>query len=169
MANKRLSLTDKESILDYKYLSSIITYNEDTGEFLWKTDRHPMKQGDIAGTLDNRGYRRIKINDRVYLAHRLAWFIVHKRWPERHVDHVDKDPLNNSITNLRDVPHSVNMKNQPIRKDSPHRISGITTHGNNKYRAKITVDYKQIQLGIFTDFFEACCARKSAENKYNFL
>ena len=41
-----------------------------------------MKAGSIAGTLDSDGNRVIRINRRMYIAHRLAWLLVKGRWPK---------------------------------------------------------------------------------------
>jgi len=41
-------------------------------------------------------------------------------------------------------------------------------NGTNKYRVRIRTDNTEKYLGLFESFFEACCVRKSAENKYGF-
>lgn len=34
--------------------------------------------------------------------HRMVWFWVYGKWPKGQIDHVDENPLNNRIENLRD-------------------------------------------------------------------
>lgn len=52
--------------------------------------------------------------------------------------------------------------NKRVRKTSKTGISGVTRKGF-KWQARISKNAKEYSLGIFADFFEACCARKSAE------
>lgn len=48
-------------------------------------------------------------------------------------------------------------------------ISGVYwCKDRKKWTARISVNNKTKYLGRFDDFFEACCARKSADNTYNF-
>ncbi|MFX4377260.1 HNH endonuclease, partial [Acinetobacter baumannii] len=41
----------------------------------------------------------------------MAWLYVHGVHPTGQIDHIDGDPLNNRISNLRDVSHAVNQQN----------------------------------------------------------
>jgi hypothetical protein len=89
----------------------ILRYEPDTGNFYWLQPRsNAIAIGSIAGTRAGHGYWQISINDRLYRAHRLAWFYVHGVWPTNVLDHVNGDKLDNSILNLRDVSHSANSK-----------------------------------------------------------
>jgi len=57
-------------------LKQHLHYNPDTGVFTWVLPRaRRVKIGDIAGNTNNRGYLRISIYDRSYLAHRLPFYI----------------------------------------------------------------------------------------------
>lgn len=54
--------------------------------------------------------------------------------------------------------------NTRTKRNSPFAASGVTWHSvANKFRVSIRSAGKRIYLGLFSDFFEACCARKSAE------
>ena len=63
--------------------------------------------------LGNHGYRFGSILGYPYLSHRVIWALRYGVWPKV-IDHIDGDKLNNSISNLRSVEHSQNMKNTPI-------------------------------------------------------
>src|SRR5664279_2807368 len=64
---------------------------------------------------------RIKINEKAYLAHRLAWYYKTEAWPIGEIDH--KISLSNDWNNLRDVTHAQNQQNQ--RKPSSNNSTGF--------------------------------------------
>lgn len=60
-----------------------------------------------------------------------------------------------------------NMKNLKIYKSSTTGIAGVVIRENKKsFRATLKHDGKSVLHKTFSDFFEACCARKSAELLY---
>jgi len=149
-------------------LKRTLHYSPETGLFIWlvSTNRK-IRIGHIAGTLEH-GYIGIRINKEKYLAHRLAFLYMEGRWPVQ-VDHKDHIRNNNKWANLREVISSENCKNLSFSKSNTSGVTGVYwTKGFNKWLAQITLNYKQIYLGRYEDKFEAICARKSAENTYNF-
>lgn len=167
--------------LTVEYLREAIYYDEATGCFIWRIrpEHHFSRSnqhknwngryaGTIAGKIDNNGYLNIKVNYHLYRAHRLAWFYVHGVWPDC-VDHEDGNRLNNAIKNLRDTNHTGNNQNSAKRSDNKSGITGVYwDKEHNKWRSSIMADKQKINLGRYSDFFEACCARKSAEREYGF-
>lgn len=62
-----------------------------------------------------------------------------------------------------------NSRNMRRRKNNATGIPGVIMHcQNGRYVAQIGIMGKTKHLGITPDFFEACCLRKSAENRYGF-
>lgn len=159
---------EAEARLSHEYLVSILDYNPETGIFLWKmSTAQCIKIGDMAGCVTRSGYTHITINFQVYKAHRLAWFYVHKEWPKGIIDHIDQNPRNNSILNLRDTCVSTNCHNSKIRKDNNSGIKGVHfCNSSKRWKARIMVNSKRIALGTFLDFEMAVKARKEAEIKY---
>jgi hypothetical protein len=151
-------------------LKRVLSYNHETGVFTRKINRGKHKAGDIAGTVMSRGYIRIGVNGRTYLAHRLAWLYVYGVWPNE-IDHVNHIKDDNRISNLRSVTHQENSRNQSKqnKKEGKNDVTGVLwCRQNKKWSVRIGVNNKRVYVGIFKDKFEAICARKSAENKYNF-
>jgi hypothetical protein len=64
------------------------------------------------------------------------------------VDHINGNCLDNRKVNLRVVTQSVNAKNQRKRAGSSI-YRGVNLHKPGIWRAKVTVDYKTIHLGLF--------------------
>lgn len=63
--------------------------------------------------------------------------------------------------NCRWASASTQSKNQRLRKDSKTGVKGVTLHKCGKYR----VSYCKKYHGLYLDFFEAVCKRKSIEIK----
>jgi hypothetical protein len=145
-------------------LIRLLSYNQETGQFHWRVNRCGMAAGDIAGSIDcGHKYRRIKINERLYLAHRLAWFYINKQWPVNQIDHIDRDRSNNRISNLREATHGENMRNKPVYKNSKTGIKGVHWHKQHrKYIVSIQVNGRSKHIGLFTSLESAANARKAA-------
>lgn len=82
------------------------------------------------------------------------------------VDHINGDSLDNRKSNLRIVSQQDNMHNlKPNDEMKGIRVYSLVS-GKLRYSARITVNYKQINLGTFDSLQEAQQARKEAEEKY---
>ncbi len=65
-------------------LREILHYDPESGELRWLiSPRYWVNIGALAGVLNSRGYRVIKIGGRMYVAHRLAFLWMEGRWPMR--------------------------------------------------------------------------------------
>lgn len=94
-------------------LKEVLEYCPKTGVFIWKCNinSHGSHKGKIAGCNKN-GYRVIRIDGVLYRGCRLAWLYVNGVWPKNSVDHINGNPRDDRIENLRDVTHSENMQNR---------------------------------------------------------
>lgn len=139
-------------------LKSQLHYCPDTGIFTrLVANSRRVKVGDIAGCLNDRGYIAIKVDSKLYKAHRLAWLYITGNWPENYIDHINGVKNDNRIGNLRDVTSSENNQNQ--RKSCANNKSGLLGvswyKAMNKWNAQIELDGKRTHLGYFTDKHEA--------------
>lgn len=145
-----------------------IQYDENTGKLTWKVDRnYNAKAGDECGSFDTRGYRQVNILGKVLKAHRVAWFLHYKVWPEQEIDHINCNKSDNRISNLRLVSRKEQIRNIRTRKDSKTQIKGVhydKTRGN--YQAFIHVDGKRKHLGRFSNSEDAHRAYCVAADAY---
>ena len=124
-------------------------------------------EGSIAGSVIS-GYRLIGINRRQYGAHRLAWVYMTGEWPPAHVDHIDRNPLNNAWANLRLATIAQNAQNTSTTSKYGSGVRGVTWHaGATKWVARIVVNYRQIYLGLFVSLDDAKHAYAEAKKKYH--
>lgn len=148
-------------------LLEILDYDPETGVFVWKTQPcRRLRAGERAGSLRCDGYRFIRINHKQYSEHRLAWFYVHGRWPAVCIDHVNRDPSDNRISNLREADHTQNRVNRgaPAGKMKGARFNGsgwvasIKAYGKSKYLGTFSTEeeasraYAEAASRIFGEF-----------------
>ena len=151
-------------MITYERLKELLHYSPDSGIFTWKlSTARCIKPGDIAGC-KSLGYIRIRIDGKIYQAHRLAWLYHYGEWPKYGLDHINRIKDDNRIENLRDVDQYENMRNTGNPSDNTSGIKGISWHKKaNKWMARIAVNGKDKHLGLYKSFHNAVCARHVAE------
>ena len=83
------------------------------------------------------------------------------------VDHKDGHTFNNRKYNLRDCTYSNNQMNRKKQNNNTSGTTGVSySDKQNSWRAYITINGNQINLGYFSTINQAIEARKEAENKY---
>ncbi|HEY7299159.1 MAG TPA: HNH endonuclease [Xanthobacteraceae bacterium] len=113
-----------------------------------------MTAGMEAGSGKN-GYRRICIAGVHYGAHRLAWLYVYGRHPAGQIDHINRNPADNRIANLRESSPQENALNRAWR--SRPGIRGVRQRGSRWY-ARIRICGKECPLGVYDTPAEAVAA-----------
>ena len=118
---------------DYKYggyLGEFFIYDETSPSGLrWKrvnTRGSTAKVGDIVGSLDN-GYWRVHALGRHLKGHKIVWALNNnfENQDGLHIDHIDGNPSNNKIENLRLVDPILNARNKPMLKSNTSGIHGV--------------------------------------------
>lgn len=69
-------------------LKELLTYDPDSGVSTWVvTASNRAQMGVQAGHIGKDGYTSIRLEKRLYRAHRLAWLFMTGEWPTGQVDH----------------------------------------------------------------------------------
>lgn len=159
-------------MITQEQLKQILHYNPETGVFTWLVSRGKAAQGCVAGHncfKNTKEYTVIGVNSRIERAHRLAFLYMEGRWPNEIIDHINGDGTDNRWCNLREVTQKTNCRNMRLHNHNTSGVSGVSWRKQrNAWRAYITLDNKQYTLGHYPDFFDAVCARKSAERLHGF-
>lgn len=121
---------------------SELVYDKESGDISWISSKRGVKKG-VAGCLAKTGYTLIRLNNKLHLAHRLAYYMVTGAFPEHQIDHIDGNRSNNRWNNLRSVTSAQNSCNRKY-EGTPLGVYEITRKGRKGlwYRAVIQKDRK---------------------------
>jgi hypothetical protein len=105
--------------------------------------------GEKAGANSTRGVVIVSVDYKRYKAHRLIWLWHHGSLPPV-IDHIDGDPTNNRIENLRPATHATNMRNSKKPRTNTSGFKGVRFHKQRqKWTAQISVNNRSLYLGIY--------------------
>ena len=129
----------------------LLDYNPETGVFTWRVRRTgTARAGDQTGRVNNRGYVELKVKNRRYSAHRLAWLMVHGVWPREFIDHIDGNPANNRLDNLREASRTENSRNRRMQYSNTSGYKGVYWFkAARKWHAQIHTNGRNKHLGLF--------------------
>lgn len=128
-------------------------------EKLWKKVKEVYDydhQGDLrlrtnnqlVSTVTSRGYRKVSLESKQYLLHRLIFLWHHGYFPKV-VDHINGNVADNRIENLQGCDQKVNIAKASVFKTNNTGFKGV--HFNkkaNKYEAYYWNNYKKVYCGL---------------------
>jgi hypothetical protein len=148
-----------EDDLRIERLRECLSYNSRTGVLRWKIRTRNTVPGAVAGYVDWRGYRYIRIDRQLLLAHRIAWAMRHGDWPAGDLDHINRNKGDNRIANLRQASRALNVANSPARNRSG--VKGVyQLKGRNQWYSRINTGGEDKWLGSFSTMKAAASAFK---------
>jgi hypothetical protein len=162
-------------------LRALMHYDPDTGLFRWReginhwraglpagTRYRQRKNGPeriaiVIGTSSKKYYEMIGIRKHVYKAHRLAWLYVYGEWPDKEIDHINGDPTDNRIVNLRLATPSQNAANRGLRANNTSGIKGVSwSKRSQRWLVHVTYEGAIYHLGLYDRIEDAKEAREKA-------
>lgn len=153
-------------MITQELLKALFDYQD--GNLVRRVTTNPRaKVGTISGSVNKAGYLRTRVAGKLYYNHRLIWFMFHGTWPLV-IDHINGNKVDNRIENLRECTHTQNMRNSANKRTNTTGVKGVTWRPTKgKFRARITVDRKEICVGHFLTLEEAALAVQEARLKYH--
>lgn len=169
--------------MDIKQLADLLEVNAEAGTLTWKVrpvsmfpdegdaktwnTRYAGKEAFTSRTAEGRAHGTI-LRQSFYRS-RVIWALVTGKWPTKFIDHIDGNVESDAISNLREVNASGNARNQ--KRNSANRSGRTGVFWNTqkqKWHSTIKVHRKNLYLGMFDDFDQACKARSDAEKLHGF-
>lgn len=165
-----LSPESVRELFDYDPETGILTHRpRPLRDWCAHTDKgwNTRCAGKKAGRLGKNGHWYIGVaydvlyKTKNFMAHRVIWAHYHGQWPDRDIDHINGDPADNRIVNLRLCTETQNLANAKLRKDNTSGVKGVYWHKQSrKWYAFITIDKKVTYLGGFHNIEDAIAARQ---------
>lgn len=168
----------------FDIVDQLLKYDALTGDLIWRVRDikwcastryqdlwNKRFAGKFAGCVNRNPptHMSIRLLGRQHLCHRIAWLLAKGDWPTCAIDHIDGNPCNNRMDNLREVSSRDNHRNTCIHKHNKSGITGVHFSKRwKRWRAQIGINGRSIYLGDFDDFQDAVSARKEAEAKFGF-
>lgn len=177
---------DLQEKISIEYLKECFNYDPIEGKLYWNNDR-PLSHfktkgaylswksqwsgkeaGNLAKIKGHLVYRQVLVNKIRTTGSKVMYALYYGHYVEM-VDHLDGNPLNNKIENLKASSAKENAKNLRLSKNNTSGIVGVNWYEHvGKWRAVGTetcgTKRKNISLGYHTSLFDAACARISWQN-----
>jgi len=124
------------------------------------------KIGEKVGYRNKEGYTLIKIKQKSYLLHRIIYFLHYGYFPEQ-IDHIDGNPSNNKIENLRSATGSQNCINKKLSIRNTTGFKNVTfIKSIKKWRVQIKTKGVTKHFGCYDNLELADLVAQEARDKY---
>lgn len=143
---------------------AVYDYDRETGTLIRRKTIGRAKKGTSPTVPTFWGYLRVHYRQKEYKVHRLIYLIETGEYPQE-IDHINGVMTDNRFYNLRPATTRTNSMNRKLanRPRSTKLVGVYVVKKTGRFRATIGLHNNIVCLGTYTDFFEAACARKSAE------
>ena len=147
-------------------LKELFAYDVETGELVWNVRKRGSTMGKVAGCKYRNGYTMVRVDGVRYLAHRLVWLYHHGKWPDAEIDHINRNPSDNRIENLRPATRQQNIANYGVSKANKSGFKGVWFHKDRaRWIAQIQKDGKIHWLGAYKSAEDAASAYRVAAER----
>ena len=130
---------------------------------IWIKNYVSRKANTMAGSVNTNGYFQVRIKGKLYLTHRIIYYLINEQDPGDHVvDHVYSKENHVDIRCANYIQNSFNSKHQRRLTSSDYK--GVTWD-RNKWKARVSYKGVTYDLGRFDDEIKAAQAydRKARE------
>lgn len=144
-----------QAIMDF------ISYDPNSGLLTWKKKPgSSVSVGSVIGNKTKHGRSIVDFRGMRIGSNRVAWCLFYKEWPKLEVDHINGDPSDDRISNLRLATRSQNVYNQLPRSNTGHK--GVRYYKGG-FEASIKHNGTGFYLGRYRTLDEAVESRKKME------
>ena len=154
-----------DQIISQDYLHILFEYKD--GHLYWKESGKGKKQTLQVGGPDKDGYIQLCINHKKYKEHRLI-YMMHHGYVPKIIDHIDGNPANNKIENLREATYNQNQYNRKICLKNTSGFKNVMWDKNlNKWYVQIKFNGIKKYFGAYNDIDYAVFVADAMRHKYH--
>lgn len=168
-------------------LCALLRYELDTGKLYWRerpvsmftaykyrsaegsasawNDLHAGKEALIS--VNRKGHLYGTLWKDRFLAHRVIWKMVHGVDPDN-IDHINGNPSDNRLSNLRSVTNAENHKNMKLMRTNTSGVCGVKRTPYGTWAATGSIDNRNKHIGTFASKADAIAARKMFEANHGY-
>jgi hypothetical protein len=148
-------------------VKDLFEYREDGNLIRKVKTSNRVKVGEVVGWITAKRYKAVHVGSKPEYIHRLVFLYHHGYMPEC-IDHIDNDPLNNRIENLRAASFGENMLNIRGYAGSKSGVKGVSwSQSSKKWSVLCRVNKKYKYMGVYEDLELAELVAIEARNKYH--
>jgi len=138
------------------------------GKLYWRVNASPLAQiGMEAGSPAASGHLKIGYKRRYYFAHRIVYLMFNGELP-RFIDHINNDPSDNRIENLRAATAAQNAMNKKLNRNSTSKIKNVHWCAKrNSWQVQMNIHGKYAYIGTFHDKDMAIFVASEYRDKYH--
>lgn len=120
------------------------------------------------GWINSSGYLQCEVGGVAFMLHRIIYEMHFGEIPKGlQIDHIDRNPLNNKIENLRLATQNENQINSRVPKNNTTGYKGVLTTPSGKFQARLGYNGKKLYLGLFETAEEAAeCVAEHTRRLY---
>jgi hypothetical protein len=149
----------KESLLE--------TFEYKDGILYWKKANRPSFNGKEAGWVNTNGYKRVFVDGKQHHIHRVIYMMFYGEMPKV-IDHIDGNPLNNRIENLRGATRAENALNSKLQSRNTSGCKNVTwSKDRKKWIVYVKVNKKATYFGQYDCLELADLVAQEARNKHH--
>lgn len=153
-------------MLMQKEVRRLFDYDPITGMLTRRLRRSHQMPGYVVGKITTSGHLQVMIYNKYYMVHRLVWLWVHGVLPTGEIDHINRNPVDNRLSNLRAVSRSENQQNRKLHDNNSSGFTGVHKQ-KTMWTARIGFEGKRIFLGRFSSPELASQAYQAAKLIYH--
>ena len=149
---------ERKKLPEVHTLREYFRYDPANGHLIWlKNTGNRMTVGDRAGSAKRKckkgklgEYRNISFFGETYAEHRIVWKICKGEEPPYILDHINRNPSDNRIENLRQLTHTENTWNHSSYSTNKSGYSGVYWDApRNMWRVEMWSRGKRLRAGRY--------------------
>src|SRR6476646_2701107 len=138
-----------KKITSIERLRELFSYDPRTGILTRRIAMGKASVGTPVGTKKDYGRLVVSADGKILKVHRIVWAMVYGSWPNE-IDHINGDPSDNRICNLREASRSQQMHNTKRPATNKSGYKGVSfCRETQRWQAHIRAKGRSIRLGRF--------------------